>query len=72
MNPPLTSVREFPEELGKHLAKFVLRRLQEPDGKPQQLTIPTLVVERDSTRPRATRSSRAPRSRVEIAEVPKV
>lgn len=26
MNPPLTSVREFPEELGKHLAEFVVRR----------------------------------------------
>ncbi len=52
MNPPLTSVREFPEELGKHLAEFVLRRLQEPDRKPQQLTIPTRVMVRESTRPR--------------------
>ena len=25
MDLPLTSVREFPEELGKHLAEFVLK-----------------------------------------------
>ena len=51
MDPPLTSVREFPEELGKHLAEFVLRRIQQPDREPQRLTIPTRVVLRKSTRP---------------------
>jgi DNA-binding LacI/PurR family transcriptional regulator len=50
MYPALTSVREFPEELGKHLAEFVLRRLQEPGRPPQQLTIPTRVAIRESTR----------------------
>jgi DNA-binding LacI/PurR family transcriptional regulator len=50
MDPPLTSVREFPEELGKHLAEFVLRRIQKPDRPPQTLTIPTRVVLRQSTR----------------------
>jgi DNA-binding LacI/PurR family transcriptional regulator len=49
--PPLTTVREFPEELGRHLAEFVLKRLQAPDRKPQQLTIPTRVIVRESTRP---------------------
>jgi len=51
MDPPMTSVREFPEELGKHLAEFVVRRLQKPDREPQHLVIPTKVVIRDSTRP---------------------
>jgi LacI family transcriptional regulator len=51
MDPPLTSVREFPEELGKHLAEFVLRRIHEPGRGPQQLTIPTRIVVRESTRP---------------------
>lgn len=51
MDPPLTSVREFPEELGKHLAEYALRRIQNPDRPPQQLTIPTRVVLRKSTRP---------------------
>jgi LacI family transcriptional regulator len=50
MTPQLTSVREFPEELGKHLAEFVSRRLQRPDRQPQQLTIPTQVAIRQSTR----------------------
>ncbi len=51
MSPPLTSVAEYPEELGKHLADFALRRAQEPDRPFQQLTIPTRVVVRQSTRP---------------------
>lgn len=47
--PTLTSVREFPEELGRHLAEFALRRLETPDRAPQQLTIPTRVIVREST-----------------------
>jgi LacI family transcriptional regulator len=50
MDPPLTSVREFPEELGTHLAEFVQRRIQTPDREPQTLTIPTRLVLRKSTR----------------------
>jgi DNA-binding LacI/PurR family transcriptional regulator len=57
MDPPLTSVREFPEELGKHLAEFVLKRIQKPDRDPQQLIIPTKVILRESTRPLSNRSS---------------
>jgi LacI family transcriptional regulator len=49
-DPPLTGVREFPEELGTHLAEFVLRRIQSPDREPQTLTIPTRIVLRKSTR----------------------
>jgi DNA-binding LacI/PurR family transcriptional regulator len=50
MDPPLTSVREFPEELGRHLAEFALRRIQEPRREPQQLIIPTQVIVRASTK----------------------
>jgi DNA-binding LacI/PurR family transcriptional regulator len=53
MDPPLTSVREFPEELGRHLAEFVQRRIQTPDRTPQSLTIPTRIVIRKSTRARS-------------------
>ncbi len=60
MDPPLTSVREFPEELGKHLAEFVLRRIQNPDRPQQQLTIPTRVVVRQSTRAIPARRSGVP------------
>jgi DNA-binding LacI/PurR family transcriptional regulator len=51
MDPRLTSVREFPEELGKHLAEFALRRIQKADLPPQKLVIPTRLMLRDSTRP---------------------
>ena len=64
MDPPLTSVREFPEELGKHLAEFVLRRTREPARKPQQLTIPTRVIVRDSTKA-AEASSKAAGQRLD-------
>jgi LacI family transcriptional regulator len=49
LEPPLTSVQEFPEELGKHLAEFVLRRLADPKLSPQRLTIPTRLILRKST-----------------------
>ena len=54
-HPPLTSVAEFPEELGRHLAGFALRRAQEPDREPQKLIIPTRVVVRESTKPMTQR-----------------
>jgi DNA-binding LacI/PurR family transcriptional regulator len=43
-------VREFPKELGGHLAEFVLRRIQEPDLPPQQLVMPTELIRRESVR----------------------
>jgi DNA-binding LacI/PurR family transcriptional regulator len=55
LHPPLTSVAEFPEELGRHLAGFALRRAQEPDLEPQKLIIPTRVVVRESTKPMTQR-----------------
>jgi DNA-binding LacI/PurR family transcriptional regulator len=50
MQPPLTSVREFPEELGRHLAEFAQRRMQKPHHDVQTLTIPTRIVIRQSTK----------------------
>ena len=50
LHPPLTSVREFPEELGRHLAEFTLNRIRQPDLPPQQLTIPTQLALRESSR----------------------
>jgi DNA-binding LacI/PurR family transcriptional regulator len=48
--PPLTSVREFPEELGRHLAEFVIKRIQTPSLPSNTLTIPTQLVVRESVR----------------------
>jgi LacI family transcriptional regulator len=72
MDPALTSVREFPEELGMHLAEFVLRRIQEPEREPQQLTIPTRVVVRKSTRARSAGQSGLARPRIEASVISEV
>jgi DNA-binding LacI/PurR family transcriptional regulator len=46
--PPLTSVRAFPEELGRHLAEFMLNRIENPSLPPQRITIPTQLIVRAS------------------------
>jgi DNA-binding LacI/PurR family transcriptional regulator len=62
LHPGLTTAREFPRELGGHLAEFTLRRIHEPGLPPQQLLIPTELVKRESVRPLdfAPASSRPP------------
>jgi len=50
LHPGLTTVREFPKELGTHLAEFTLRRIQEPELPPQQLVMPTELIRRESVR----------------------
>jgi LacI family transcriptional regulator len=50
LHPGLTTVREFPRELGGHLAEFALRRIHEPDLSPQQLVMPTELIRRESVR----------------------
>src|SRR5882672_349621 len=50
LHPGLTTVREFPKELGGHLAEFTVRRIHEPDLPPQQLVMPTELIRRESVR----------------------
>lgn len=50
LHPGLTTVREFPKELGVHLAEFALRRIAEPNLPPQQLVMPTELIRRESVR----------------------
>jgi len=50
LHPGLTTVREFPKELGGHLAEFALRRIHEPDLPSQQLVMPTELIRRESVR----------------------
>ena len=50
LHPGLTTVREFPKELGGHLAEFALRRIHEPNLPPQQLVMPTELIRRESVR----------------------
>lgn len=48
--PALTTVREFPEQLGKQMAQLLLNRITNPAQEPQQVTIPTELIKRDSCR----------------------
>lgn len=56
LNPRLTTVREFPEQLGEHLAEMVINRIANPDLPAQQITIPTEVVRRESCSPLLVRA----------------
>jgi DNA-binding LacI/PurR family transcriptional regulator len=49
--PALSSVREFPELIGKQLVESVLSRIAKPDQGPQLLTVPTEFIKRDSCGP---------------------
>jgi DNA-binding LacI/PurR family transcriptional regulator len=57
LHPALTTVREFPKELGGHLAEFTLRRIREPELSPQQLVMPTELIRRESVRQVASSST---------------
>jgi len=51
LNPPLTSVRVFTDEMGKQLAEGVLRRIARPDVQIPNLTLPTQLIRRESCAP---------------------
>lgn len=51
LHPALTTVRAFPELLGRLLAEVLLHRIANPGERPQSREIPTQVIRRDSTRP---------------------
>ena len=48
LNPALTTIREFPEQVGRHMAELLLERIAKPDIEPRRLTMPTEFVKRDS------------------------
>ncbi len=50
LNPPLTTVRTFPEEIGQRLAEMVWRRLEDPALPPQNVVVPTRLIHRQSVR----------------------
>ncbi len=50
-HPPLTTLREFSEQLGKQLAEVVLKRIESSGLDPQRVTVPTELIKRDSCRP---------------------
>lgn len=46
--PALTTIREFPEQLGKQMVELILKRIADPLLDPQSITIPTEFIKRDS------------------------
>jgi DNA-binding LacI/PurR family transcriptional regulator len=53
--PTLTTIREFPEQLGKQMVELLLNRIANPGRDHEQITMPTELIKRDSCR--AIRSS---------------
>jgi DNA-binding LacI/PurR family transcriptional regulator len=51
LSPHLTTIREFPELLGKHLVDLVLTRIERPNLDPRRVTVPTELVKRESCLP---------------------
>lgn len=48
--PALTTIREFPEQLGKQMVELLHSRIASPDQEPQRITVPTELIKRDSCR----------------------
>ncbi|MGH9469954.1 MAG: LacI family DNA-binding transcriptional regulator, partial [Terriglobia bacterium] len=51
LHPPLTSIREYPEQLGKRMVELALSRIAQPDRPAQQITVPTELIKRESCLP---------------------
>jgi DNA-binding LacI/PurR family transcriptional regulator len=49
--PGLTTIREFPEQLGKNMADLLLQRIAHPTAAPRSVVVPTELIRRDSCRP---------------------
>lgn len=48
LHPGLTTIREFPEQLGKQMAELAISRIGNPAQPHQQITVPTELIKRDS------------------------
>ena len=51
LNPPLTSVRVFTEQLGKQMAELLLKGISQLGLNSEILTLPTQLIRRESCRP---------------------
>ncbi|WP_263352475.1 LacI family DNA-binding transcriptional regulator [Acidicapsa acidisoli] len=49
--PALTTIREFPELLGKQMVELLINRITNPGQARQQVTLPTELIKRESCRP---------------------
>lgn len=46
--PGLTTIREFPEQLGRNMVELLLKRIATPGEAPRSVTVPTELIKRDS------------------------
>jgi DNA-binding LacI/PurR family transcriptional regulator len=46
LRPGLTTIRDFPEQLGKQIVKVIVNRIANPAQSPQHSTIPTELVKK--------------------------
>jgi DNA-binding LacI/PurR family transcriptional regulator len=51
LNPPLTTVRVFTDQVGKQMAELVLKKIDRPDTDAEVITVPTQLVKRESCGP---------------------
>jgi DNA-binding LacI/PurR family transcriptional regulator len=58
--PRLSTIREFPEQIGKRMVEMILNRIADPTLDPQQATIPTELIMRESCRLVAPIADRLP------------
>ncbi|TCL06733.1 LacI family DNA-binding transcriptional regulator [Sodalis ligni] len=49
--PSLTTIREFPEQMGRHMAELLLERIANPELESRRLMMPTQFIRRDSCAP---------------------
>jgi LacI family transcriptional regulator len=65
-NPGLTTIREFPEQVGRHMAELLLDRIAKPETEPRRLTMPTEFIKRDSCRALASAERTFTEERAEV------
>jgi DNA-binding LacI/PurR family transcriptional regulator len=49
--PGLTTIREFPEQLGKQMVELILNRIAKPSLPSSQIVVPTELIKRESCKP---------------------
>jgi DNA-binding LacI/PurR family transcriptional regulator len=64
--PSLTTIREFPEQLGKQMVELILNRIAKPGLKSSQITVPTELIKRDSCKPIAVSAAPTPRIALQL------
>ncbi len=48
LHPTLTTVRVFPEQIGRKLAEQIISRIENADTAPERVVIPTQLIRRES------------------------